>query len=197
MNWELVRTVMGYLGTVRGHSILDMFCGIGNHTPPLARAGAQAVGIEVSNEAVARAKANAQENALADKSQFYAVDLYGEAGTGLAIHAPLEALPKAMILDPPRSGAGPNLESWVSNQSLQKVVYVSCNPITFAEDAKVLVAAGYVPYSKWVCTICSPAQRMSRQWVISHVRLHASSFHRTETPIHGFMSNRSVAAGYS
>ena len=143
MNWELVRTVMGYLGTVRGQSVLDMFCGIGNFTLPLARAGAQAVGIEVSNEAVARAKANARENALADKSQFYAVDLYGEADTSLAIHAPLEALPKAMILDPPRSGAGPNLESWVSIQSLQKVVYVSCNPITFAEDAKVLAAAGY------------------------------------------------------
>ena len=143
MNRELVRTVMGYLGTIGGQSVLDMFCGIGNFTLPLARAGAQAVGIEVSDEAVARAKANAQGNALADKSQFYAADLYGDAGRGLAIHAPLEALPKAMILDPPRSGAGPNLESWVSIQSLQKVVYVSCNPTTFAEDAKVLAAAGY------------------------------------------------------
>jgi 23S rRNA (uracil1939-C5)-methyltransferase len=143
MNRELVRTVMGYLGTVRGRSVLDMFCGIGNFTLPLARAGALAVGIEASDDAVARARANAQENALLDKSQFYATDLYGDAGTGRAIHAQLEALPKAMILDPPRSGAGPNLESWVSIQSLQKVVYVSCNPITFAEDAKVLVAAGY------------------------------------------------------
>ena len=144
MNRELVRTVMGYLGTVRELPVLDMFCGIGNFTLPLARAGALAVGIEASDDAVARARANAQENALLDKSQFYAADLYGDAGTGRAIHAQLEALPKAMILDPPRSGAGPNLGSWVGTSSLQKVVYVSCNPITFAEDARVLAAAGYV-----------------------------------------------------
>jgi 23S rRNA (uracil1939-C5)-methyltransferase len=144
MNRELVRTVMGYLGTVRELPVLDMFCGIGNFTLPLARAGALAVGIEASDDAVARARANAQENALLDKSQFYAADLYGDAGTGRSIHAQLEALPKAMILDPPRSGAGPNLGSWVGTPSLQKVVYVSCNPITFAEDARVLAAAGYV-----------------------------------------------------
>jgi 23S rRNA (uracil1939-C5)-methyltransferase len=144
MNRELVRTVMGYLAPVKGEPVLDMFCGIGNFTLPLARAGARAVGVEASEEAVERAKANAGDNALASDCRFFAADLYGDAGKGHAIWSKLEATPKALILDPPRSGAGPNLDSWVQVESLQRVVYVSCNPVTFAEDAKVLAASGYV-----------------------------------------------------
>tara|TARA_B100000242_G_scaffold290839_1_gene262978 strand:+ start:444 stop:1511 length:1068 start_codon:yes stop_codon:yes gene_type:complete len=144
MNRELVRTVMGYLAPVKGETVLDMFCGIGNFTLPLARAGARAVGVEASEEAVERASANASDNALASNSRFFTTDLYGDAGKGHAIWSKLEATPKALILDPPRSGAGPNLDSWVQVGSLQRVVYVSCNPVTFAEDAKVLAASGYV-----------------------------------------------------
>jgi len=144
MNRELVRTVTGYLAPVKGEPVLDMFCGIGNFTLPLARAGARAVGVEASEEAVERAKANAGDNALASDCRFFAADLYGDAGKGQAIWSKLEATPKALILDPPRSGAGPNLDSWVQVESLQRVVYVSCNPVTFAEDAKVLAASGYV-----------------------------------------------------
>jgi 23S rRNA (uracil1939-C5)-methyltransferase len=47
-------------------------------------------------------------------------------------------------LDPPRSGAGPNLESWVSAPELEQIVYVSCNPVTFADDAKRLLDSGFV-----------------------------------------------------
>ena len=144
MNRELVRTVMGYLAPVKGEPVLDMFCGIGNFTLPLARAGARAVGVEASEEAVERARSNAGDNALASDCRFFAADLYGDAGKGQAIWSKLEATPKALILDPPRSGAGPNLDSWVQVESLQRVVYVSCNPVTFAEDAKVLAASGYV-----------------------------------------------------
>ncbi len=109
-----------------------------------ARAGARAVGVEASEEAVERASANASDNARASNSRFFTTDLYGDAGKGHAIWSKLEATPKALILDPPRSGAGPNLDSWVQVGSLQRVVYVSCNPVTFAEDAKVLAASGYV-----------------------------------------------------
>jgi 23S rRNA (uracil1939-C5)-methyltransferase len=161
MNRELVRTVMGYLGNVRGHVVVDMFCGIGNFTLPLARAGALAVGIEASDEAVEMAKENARVNRVDHASAFYAEDLYGEGGalvsatdesdetapTGSSINACFDHFsqsPDALILDPPRSGAGPNLEGWAGIPSLKQIVYVSCNPVTFAEDAKRLKAKGYV-----------------------------------------------------
>lgn len=158
MNRELVRTVMGYLGNVRGRVVVDMFCGIGNFTLPLARAGALAVGIEASDEAVEMAKENARVNGVDHASAFYAEDLYGEGGalfpaadqktrTTSSINARFEHFsqsPDALILDPPRSGAGPNLEGWAGMPSLKQIVYVSCNPVTFAEDAKRLEAKGYV-----------------------------------------------------
>jgi 23S rRNA (uracil1939-C5)-methyltransferase len=161
MNRELVRTVMGYLGNVRGHVVVDMFCGIGNFTLPLARAGARAVGIEASEEAVEMAKENARVNRVDHASAFYAEDLYGEGGalvsatdesdetapSGSSINARFEHFsqsPDALILDPPRSGAGPNLDGWAGIPSLKQIVYVSCNPVTFAEDAKRLEAKGYV-----------------------------------------------------
>ena len=80
MNRELVRTVMGYLGNVRGRVVVDMFCGIGNFTLPLARTGALAVGIEASDEAVEMATENARVNGVEHASAFYAEDLYGEGG---------------------------------------------------------------------------------------------------------------------
>ena len=161
MNRELVRTVMGYLGNVRGQVVVDMFCGIGNFTLPLARAGARAVGIEASEEAVEMAKENARVNRVDRASAFYAEDLYGEGGalvsatdesdetapSGSSINARFEHFsqsPDALILDPPRSGAGPNLDGWAGIPSLKQIVYVSCNPVTFAEDAKRLEAKGYV-----------------------------------------------------
>ncbi len=158
MNRELIRTAMAYLGDVRDRVVIDMFCGIGNFTLPLARAGALAVGIEASAEAVAMAEQNARTNAVDGTCAFFDEDLYGDGGAialagessasnagggidGRFLH--FGRAPDALILDPPRSGAGPNLEGWARQPSLSQLVYVSCNPVTFAEDAKRLEACGF------------------------------------------------------
>ena len=160
MNRELVRTVMGYLGKLRGRVVADMFCGIGNFTLPLARAGALAIGVEASAEAVAMAAKNARANGVDSRCAFYAADLYGDTGALMSQVTPQEndsapqsgidtqlnhfgAAPQALILDPPRSGAGPNLHSWAAMPSVAQIVYVSCNPVTFASDAKQLHELGY------------------------------------------------------
>lgn len=159
MNRELIRTAMAYLGDVRDRVVIDMFCGIGNFTLPLARAGALAVGIEASAEAVAMAEQNARANAVDRTCAFFNEDLYGDGGVMSMVEesAPRNAVvggidgrflhfgrsPDALILDPPRSGAGPNLEGWTRQPSLSQLVYVSCNPVTFAEDAKRLEACGF------------------------------------------------------
>ena len=159
MNRELIRTAMAYLGDVRDRVVIDLFCGIGNFTLPLARAGALAVGIEASAEAVVMARQNARANALDGSCAFFDEDLYGDGGfMPVAAEAvPTETVadgidsrflhfgraPDALILDPPRSGAGPNLTGWARQPSLSQIVYVSCNPVTFAEDAKRLEACGF------------------------------------------------------
>ena len=136
MNRELVRSALAYLGALGGQRVADLFCGIGNFSLPLARAGALVEGCELSAEAVDQASRNAQQNGLDQRCRFEVADLYAEAGA-------LTLAVDALILDPPRSGAGPNLSSWVASPQCQQVVYVSCNPKTFAQDAKVLTAAGF------------------------------------------------------
>jgi len=139
--------------------VIDLFCGIGNFSMPLARAGAQVVGLEASAEAVQMATQNAQANAVDHASVFFDEDLYGAGGVirpvDEAVVQPSSAVdlhsrfchfglpPRVLILDPPRSGAGPNLEGWAWLPSLDQIVYVSCNPVTFAEDAKRLAGCGF------------------------------------------------------
>jgi 23S rRNA (uracil1939-C5)-methyltransferase len=150
MNRELVRTALAYLGDITDQVVADMFCGIGNFTLPLARAGARVVGIEGSQDAVIMGQHNAQRNGVATHCHFADEDLYSATATAEADASMLATLrhfgsfPQALILDPPRSGAGPNLESWVSSPELEQIVYVSCNPVTFADDAKRLSDNGFV-----------------------------------------------------
>ena len=139
MNQELVRTVLAYFGhDLQGRRILDLFCGIGNFALPLARRGAQVKGYEFAQDAVRRAQENARHNEVANSTQFAAMDLYGdqvlEHGDGV----------DALLLDPPRSGAGPNLAAWLQFPGLGQIVYVSCNPTTFASDARIICDQGFV-----------------------------------------------------
>ena len=138
VNQMLIDRALAYLHPIRGKRVLDLFCGIGNFTLPLARAGASATGIEAAAEAVEQARRNAELNHL--QAAFSTADLYA-ADTDLA---GLEALQNAdaLVLDPPRSGAGPQLAAWLQAFKGHEVVYVSCNPVTFAQDAVALQNAG-------------------------------------------------------
>lgn len=136
MNEELVRASLMYLGDVTGAHIADFFCGIGNFSLPLANAGATVTGYEIASEAVDQAMHNATKNDLASSCEFAVADLYAAAG---------EFSPQvdALLLDPPRSGAGKNLSIWLSDPRCSQVVYVSCNPKTFASDARVMQTRGF------------------------------------------------------
>lgn len=159
LNQQLVASVVAELAPLTGLRVLDMFCGIGNFSLPLAQRGAQVLGIEGSQSSVARATANAQRNGLTHTSRFAAMDLYSTEASqlfdaGVASSEMLHWLTGAaasnsrvaLLLDPPRSGAGPALASWLAAPALAEltqVAYVSCNPVSFAEDAKVLLDAGF------------------------------------------------------
>jgi len=136
VNRELVRAAVLALDVRPGDRALDLFCGIGNFSLALARAGAQVYGLESGAGAVERAWHNAALNGLGARAEFAVQDLYDSPGP---------ALPDArlLLLDPPRSGAGPNLQQWIAGVGLERIAYVSCNPETFATDAAVLQQSGF------------------------------------------------------
>ncbi|MFZ8913020.1 MAG: methyltransferase domain-containing protein, partial [Pseudomonadales bacterium] len=125
-----------YLKPAADDRVLDLFCGLGNFTLPLARLGADVQGFEGSEALVARAKANAERNGLG-AVRFAVADLYSDAFA--ARHLPKA---EAVLLDPPRSGAEALCEDLASTGA-RRVVYVSCNPKTLARDAAALQRQGY------------------------------------------------------
>jgi 23S rRNA (uracil1939-C5)-methyltransferase len=134
MNRMLVRRAIGLLEPTDGVVVADFFCGLGNFSLPIARRGAQVVGVEGSAPLVRRAQANAQANGLADRARFVVADLFEATPANLEA---LGAIDKA-LLDPPREGAIALVKA-LPVARLSRVVYVSCNPATLARDSSVLV----------------------------------------------------------
>jgi 23S rRNA (uracil1939-C5)-methyltransferase len=116
--------------------VFDGFCGIGNFSLALARKSALVTGVESSETSVERARENAQQNGISN-CVFITENLFAE---DIDIPGLKEAT--KVILDPPRSGA---LEvcKRLATHDAERVVYVSCNPVTLARDAAVLVANGF------------------------------------------------------
>lgn len=133
MNALMVARAMALLEIQPAENILDLFCGLGNFSLPMAKRGSTVTGVEGSLEMAQRAQHNAALNQITNTS-FYAANLY----------EPIEAFDWAhqkydkILIDPPRSGAEPLLP-WLSKQSAKKMLYVSCNPATLARDVGLCV----------------------------------------------------------
>jgi 23S rRNA (uracil1939-C5)-methyltransferase len=134
MNRVLVRRAIGLLDPAPGEHIADFFCGMGNFTLPIARRGADVVGIDGSTALVLRAQANAASNSLSERVRFTTANLFDATPDAVAALGPLD---KA-LLDPPRDGAIALVKA-LPRDGLSRLVYVSCNPATLARDAAVLV----------------------------------------------------------
>jgi 23S rRNA (uracil1939-C5)-methyltransferase len=137
VNRRLIAQVLGELQLDAASSVLDLFCGLGNFTLPMARVAGSVVGLEGDAGLIERAGANAAANGLAN-ARFAVANLAGEgaverclagAGTGKFTH---------MLLDPPRTGAADVLPA-VARLAPRRVVYVSCHPGSLARDLGILV----------------------------------------------------------
>jgi len=132
INADMVARALEWLRPGPGRRILDLFCGVGNFTLPLAREGASVTGIEGDAGLVRRAEENAAAHRL--DATFAVADLATEAGVRQVAGAF-----DAVLLDPPRSGAQEVLTA-VAGTGAGRVVYCSCGPATLARDAGILVA---------------------------------------------------------
>jgi len=133
LNRVLVRRAIALLDPAPGERIADFFCGVGNFTLPIARRGAEAIGVEGSPALVERARENAERNGLTSQARFAVANLFDATAESVAALGPLAGA----LLDPPREGAIALAKSLPD--SLRRLVYVSCNPATLARDAAVLV----------------------------------------------------------
>jgi 23S rRNA (uracil1939-C5)-methyltransferase len=138
INRVLVRRAIALLDPHAGERVADFFCGLGNFTLPIARRGAQVVGVDGSKPLIARALANARQNGLGLMATFACANLFLATRESLA---PLGPFTRALI-DPPREGAIALVKALPGTDDggpLRRIVYVSCNPATLARDAAVLV----------------------------------------------------------
>jgi 23S rRNA (uracil1939-C5)-methyltransferase len=133
LNQHMIAKTLELLDVQPDDRVLDLFCGLGNFTLPLARVAREVVGVEGEAGLVARARENATRNALVNV-QFHAADLAQD----LSGHAWMRAGFDKLLLDPPRSGADVLLKQ-LPLKGLMRIVYVSCHPGSLARDAGYLV----------------------------------------------------------
>jgi 23S rRNA (uracil1939-C5)-methyltransferase len=140
INQVMIRRAMQLLAPQANEKIADFFCGIGNFTLPIARSGAQVLGLEGLANLVDRANESAALNAISN-TQFGVADLFKMTPADLTALGRFDK----WLIDPPRDGAFELIKSLDASNSPQRIVYVSCNPATLARDAGVLVnEKGYV-----------------------------------------------------
>lgn len=134
--YQHVLEACGFTGKER---VWDLYCGIGSIALFLARHAAHVLGIECVSDAIADATENARLNGLSNASF-----LCGEVERLIGVHEDVTTTPDVVVLDPPRKGCEPRvLVVLCETVKPKRIVYVSCDPATFARDAAILVAGGY------------------------------------------------------
>ena len=137
VNQQMVATALSWLDVQSTDRVLDLFCGMGNFTLPLAVRAQSVVGVEGVPALVAKGRENAALNQLENVTFFH---------ENLEDDVTLQAWAKhgfdKVLLDPARAGA-PGVMQHVIKLAPTRVVYVSCNPATLARDSEALLNAGY------------------------------------------------------
>ncbi len=133
MNQRMIARAIELLDPQPTDSVLDLFCGLGNFTLPIARKVGQVVGVEGEAALVARSRDNATRNGIAN-AEFFAADLAIDQRDAPWAQRRYDKV----LLDPPRSGAAAVLE-YLPRKGTDRIVYVSCHPASLARDAGTLV----------------------------------------------------------
>jgi 23S rRNA (uracil1939-C5)-methyltransferase len=134
LNQRMVARALELLDPQPGEAVLDLFCGLGNFTLPLARRAGRVLGIEADAVLIEEARRNARHNNI-QNAEFRLADLYSP-------ETPdpwgAERFDK-WLLDPPRTGAVEVVKRLPAEGGPRRILYVSCNPGTLARDSEILV----------------------------------------------------------
>jgi 23S rRNA (uracil1939-C5)-methyltransferase len=133
LNQKMIARALELLDPQPQERVLDLFCGLGNFTLPLARRAGQVVGVEGDPGLIARARENAARNGVANV-EFHAADLAKDLSAEPWMRAGFDKL----LVDPPRAGAAEVLAQ-LPLKGIGRIVYVSCHPGSLARDAGFLV----------------------------------------------------------
>jgi 23S rRNA (uracil1939-C5)-methyltransferase len=138
INRVLIRRALTLLDPRPGETVADLFCGLGNFSLPIARKGAQVVGIEGNARLIEGARAAAADHGLAGRVRFAVANLFAATPESLRAPGPIDKY----LIDPPREGALEVVKSLPAAREKDAptcIVYVSCNPATLSRDAAILV----------------------------------------------------------
>ena len=145
INRVLVARALRLLDVQPDDRVVDLFCGLGNFTLPIATLAREVVGIEGSTALTERAAENAKVNGVSKKTIFYCRNLFNATTEDFVSLGKFDR----MLIDPPREGAIEVCKAIAGLQNAQamlkpsRIVYVSCNPATLARDAGELTKGGY------------------------------------------------------
>lgn len=137
VNQEMVEQALEWLDVQKDDRVLDLFCGLGNFSLPLAKLADKVVGIEGVDEMVEIAKSNALHNKITNV-EFYQANLEQEFVGEIWAQQQFNKV----LLDPARAGAV-GIVDQLASLGAERVVYVSCNPATLARDSQSLLEQGY------------------------------------------------------
>ncbi len=133
LNQRMMTRTLELLDLQPGDRVLDLFCGLGNFTLPIARRVAEVVGVEGEHALVERAAKNAARNDLGN-ARFQVANLFEDQRDADWARQPWDKV----LLDPPRAGAD-QLLAYLPHKQTRRIVYVSCHPASLARDAGILV----------------------------------------------------------
>lgn len=145
LNRLMIKRALQLMDLKNSDMVLDLFCGLGNFSLPMAQTCSKVVGVEGSKTMVERAYMNAKANHLKNVD-FYAANLDDIAEVNNIVKQSFNKV----LIDPPRSGAL-EIVKQIDALNPERIVYVSCNPVTLARDTDILVnQKGYVLISAGV-----------------------------------------------
>lgn len=139
VNQQMIELACRLLDVQQGETVLDLFCGLGNFSLPLARLVGETgkvIGVEGGHEMSQRASMNALTNGI-NHAKFYTQDLTQDFSD-----KPWVQNVDALLIDPPRAGAL-EVMAYLGRFNAKRIVYVSCDPATLARDTALIISQGY------------------------------------------------------
>jgi len=131
---DFMNEVVALAGPEPGHT-LDLFCGSGFFSIPMARRAVEVIGVDSNAAGIRQARINAKLNDVRN-AEFFSKDVEGALRSS-------DLQPTVVLLNPPRTGCGRQAAERIADLGARRIVYASCNPSTFAREAEIFVRRGY------------------------------------------------------